>query len=167
MCWHLTVAVPPAAVSEVPSLFAVAGGGSPEPDAAVAAAVGRGNPCFAVGAGCACSLYRATASDADRIRRKAARGGWSAVKLARALAGADDWSGLAPVAREAVSAVAERWGRAAVFLYWAGRGGAVSVPQPAIVSSSAFRSAGVGEGQLVVVDAESAAAVDPPRTPGR
>jgi hypothetical protein len=152
VCWHLTVAVPEAAATAVPVLFAASGGATPEPDTKVACDVGRGDPCFAIGAGCACSLYKAGASDADRIRRKAARLGWSATKLARALEGVEDWSGLAPSARAGVVAVAERWGRAAVFLYWAGRGGAVSVPQPVVVTPSAFRSAGVGEGQLVIVE---------------
>jgi hypothetical protein len=152
MCWHLTISVPPQAVPDLPELFAPAGGVVPEPDPFVVRAVGRGDPCFAVGAGCACSLYRVGPSDVDRIRRKAARAGWSATKLARAVAEADSWSGLSPVARNAVAAIAERWGRVAVFLYWAGRGVA-DVPPPVTVSPVALRSdpAAVGEGRLVLV----------------
>ena len=152
MCWHLTIAVPPQAVAALPTVLASAGGASAEPDPAIARAVGRGDSCFAVGAMCACSLYRSGASDADRIRRKAARAGWSAAKLARAVAEAEDWSGLAPAVREALANVAERWGRAAVFLFWAGRGGPVVVPPAVVVTPSTLRStATIYEGRLVDV----------------
>ena len=121
VCWHLTIAVPPQSVAELSALLVSVGGMSAELDAAVARAVGRGDPCFSVGAVCACSLYRQGASDADRIRRKAARDGWSAAKLARAVAGADDWSGLAPIVREGLASVAERGvGRQRSCSGWAG-----------------------------------------------
>ena len=152
MCWHLTIAVPPQAVAELPDLLASVGGASAEPDPELAHAVGRGDPCFAVGVMCACSLYRKGASDAERIRRKAARGGWSSAKLARAVAGADDWSGLAPAVREALARTAERWGRAALFLFWAGRGSPVAVPPAVTVSPLALRSADIAcAGRLLVV----------------
>ena len=155
VCWHLTIAVPPQAIAELPALLASAGGFSREPDEAVARIVGRGDPCFAVGAGCACSLYRTRASDAERIRRKAARAGWSPAKLARALAEADDWSGLALSVRDAVASVAERWGRAAIYLFWDGKGGSSGVSSPVAVGPTRLRadSTVVVEGRLVAVSA--------------
>lgn len=154
MCWHLTVAVPQLAVSEVPALFAPAGGAISEADPNVARAVGSGDPCFAIGLGCACSLYRPGKSDANRIREKAARGRWSAAKLTRALVGVDDWSGLAPTVRKAVATVADKWGRAAVFLYWDGRGGSTAVKSTITVSPKSWLSEKITEGQLVVVARE-------------
>lgn len=155
MCWHLTIAVPPQAVAELPSMFATAGGVTPEPDPAVARAVGHGDPCFAVGAGCACSIYRANSPDAERIRHKAVRAGWSASKLARALADADDWSGLAPSAREALATVTERWGRAVVYLFWIGHATVDEILPPVTISPTALRSdpTAIIQGRPVVVAA--------------
>jgi hypothetical protein len=141
MCWHLTVVVPATAISQFQRLLPEIAPARPETDPEIIAAVGSDGEAFSLGIQCACDLYKKEATSSDRLRKRAARSGWSQAKLQRALKDLhDDWSGLHPAVRESLAMVAEVFGPVSLFLFWDGKGGRRDVRERREVEPATLRN---------------------------